>query len=121
MDATYDPSLPTERDNARLLLGDIDTANYLLKDVTIDSMISQFGYREGVAQLATSLAVRFAQDPGTYEADGGVKLQWSERVAMWRALAKDMRAVIEPPSPAVIRSGASSGVLSTPDTSKLRF
>lgn len=104
-----------------MLLGDTDTINYLLRDVTIDAMISQFGYREGVAQLATSLAVSKAQDPSSYKADGGVEVQWSERVAMWRALAKDMRTTIEPPSSPVVRSGSAGASLRNPDTSKLRF
>lgn len=41
MSATYDPTLPTDRDWVRLLTGDSDTSAALLSDEEIDAIVAQ--------------------------------------------------------------------------------
>jgi hypothetical protein len=108
MAATFDPALTTSRDRARFALGDkhSDTEageieEPLLQDSTIDAMIAQFGYREGLAQLAEGLVAEFAQMPDSIT-DDTLRMQWSSRLETWRKLAADTRA----------------GVASTPGTTR---
>ena len=99
MAASFDPALGSATDEARYLLGDkgqLKTESgspiYLLQDETIDAMIRRHGFAEGVARLADGLALEAAQLPTVYEESTGAKLDWSDRVAAWRDLAKRQRS-----------------------------
>ena len=122
MSFTYHASLPTRKDHARLALNDLDSANAFFDDETIEAKLASFGYLEGVAQLADSLAVRAAQDPDKYaEGSAGLTSEWSERVSAWRRLADDLRGgrVAVPPG-GISRPGVSVSTLSSPDVSRYR-
>ena len=98
MTATYDPSLPTNRDHLRQLLGDTDTASPLLQDETIDAKLQAFGFTEALAQLADGLASELSQRPDSFKEDGGVEYSWQHRVVQWRELATKARSgLIMPP------------------------
>jgi hypothetical protein len=88
---TFDPSLPTYRDHARLLLGDTDTTAVLLADSTIDAKLALFPYPEAVAQLALSLIALYGQKPDQYGEQGGVQVRWGERINAWRQIVDDAR------------------------------
>jgi hypothetical protein len=122
--ATYDATLTTAKDRARLLLGDVpDTgisgtiASPLLQDETIEAMLEQFPYNEAVRQLAMSLIARFSAEPDSYEEGNGVKLSWRSRLEGWRSLLKELKAA-QPPAAA--RSAAVVGQLTAPDMAEMR-
>lgn len=121
MSFSFQPGLPNLLDHARLALADTDSANQLLQDETIVAKLSVFGYLEGLAQLADSLAVRAAQDPTRYaEGSVGLTAEWTDRVAAWRKLADDCRAGgISDPS-GVSKPRIAVGELSAPDLTRLR-
>lgn len=97
MAATFDSSLPTLRDRARLALGDTgllrDDAGdpvWLMQDETLDALLEQ-GYEPGVAEAADALVSQFAQLPTKIGEDEGLNQEWSERIRAWRDLAARMR------------------------------
>jgi hypothetical protein len=103
MAATFDPTLPSQRDHIRLHLGDkhdLDVAgpvsDALLQDEVIDANLREFGFAEALARLADALAVDAAQRPNEYEQPNGVKVKWSYRVAIWQSIAKQARAGVIP-------------------------
>ena len=84
---------------ARLQLGDTgrlkDDAGatvWMLEQDEIDAMVVTFGYSEGVAVLADSLAVRFAQEPDRYTDESGVAVVWTQRIKEWSDLADKLRS-----------------------------
>lgn len=98
MAATYDPTEPTLKDEARSLLGDAHSgtsegavSDPLYQDETIEARIAKYGFNEGVARLADGLCTKYGQYPDEHAEDGGVKVKWSERVRSWRELAKTLR------------------------------
>lgn len=94
MTATYDPTLPTSKDRARSLLGDIDVsdggANALRTDEAIVAVIAANGEQLGTAVLAEGLAAEYAQLPDSLST-GGTSFSWRERVKYWRDLAARIR------------------------------
>lgn len=93
---------------------------FLLADETIDGMLSKFTYGESLAQLADSLASRFAQEPDRIS-DSGVSVSWKDRVATWRQLAKDARAgKYIPPTATAVDRGPVIGLIEAPDVTQLR-
>ena len=121
MSASYSDDLTIGLNRARFLLGDTDTTTALLQDAAILAMLASFDYNEAVAQLAMGLASDAAQDPDSYEADGGLKLVFAQKIKTWQALAKDLRQNTQVTAPAVPRSGLSVGLIKQPDTRGLRF
>lgn len=51
MTATYDPTLPTNRDHVRLLIGDVDTTSPQLSDEEITALLS--------AETSTGAALKY--------------------------------------------------------------
>ena len=119
--ATYNMPWQGDPDRVRYMLGDTETTAPLLDDGEIASMLSLQPFNEAVAQLAEGLAVRFAQEPDKYDADGGLSQSWTQRVDAWFKLAERMRSVVMVADAPVPRSGVSGGTLKQPDASNLRF
>lgn len=124
MATTYSPSLPTLRDKARLSLGDtgelLDEAGaavWFLPNETLDALIEDCGYNEGVARAADALAVRFSQDPDVYEEGKGARIEWKSRIVALRELSKQLRTQQE--APVILGSAYNSGQLKGPDASGL--
>lgn len=99
--ATFDPALGTPLDHIRLALGDHHNDSVsgpvtdpLLIDAVIQAKIDGLGYVEALAQLAESLAARYANLPDEYQQGGtnGLRYSWGERVAQWLKLAERARA-----------------------------
>lgn len=112
MAATYDPTLATPKDHARLALGDTDTTAALLDDTTIQAKLDSFGYCEALAQLAEALAVEYAQRPAVV-GDNGQRFEWPDRVKAWKDLAAAARSgkIAVPDSGQAPRSQFGSGQL----------
>ncbi len=97
--ATFDPTLPTQKDHIRVALGDRhndDAAGAvtdpLLTDAVINAKIDALGYLDALADLAEGLAAEKAQEPDEFqESSGGLKMKWSERVKYWLNLADRCR------------------------------
>lgn len=111
---------------ARFALGDkgqmTDDAGSViwhLSDEEINSLIAQYGYAEGVAQLAEGLAVQFAQEPDQYDDEGGVKVRWGDRIKAWLELARSLRQGASRDN-SKIDSRQLLGTLSQPDVSGIR-
>jgi hypothetical protein len=86
---SYDDTLPTERDVIRATLGDTNGDDFLLSDALIDAARAMQGsVSAAVAWLARSLIARYATEPTRVTADG-VTVDYSERLAVWRALITD--------------------------------
>lgn len=104
---SYDDTLPTDLDKARALLGDTATTE-LLTDDHIEAVLALYSFNSSVAFLATELATRYAQKPGSVSANGK-SVSWADRVRTWLALATQMRAggVTGPPSVAPYAGGLS--------------
>jgi hypothetical protein len=90
---SYSDTLETTTDKARALIGDTsnDAATELLTDDHIDAVIALYTFNGGVAFLASELAVRFAQQPGSVTLPSGLSVSWATRVSTWLALAAQMR------------------------------
>jgi hypothetical protein len=118
MSATFDPTLPTQRDHIRLALGDKHAnptagaiTDPLLQDATIDALLDSLGYVQALAQLADSLATEYAQRPDEYREAGGQGFKWSERVKSWREVASMARAgkIRVPGTTRLSRRGVAAG------------
>ena len=94
MAATFNVSLTSDRDYARLLLGDTDVpTNALHQDETYDKCMTDLGFNLGVALLADSLVTRFAQEPEEYEqAESGASIKLRERLKAWKEIASKLRS-----------------------------
>lgn len=91
MSATYDDTLPTDKDKARSILGVTTVtseATALVTDEHIDAVLTWQGSIDGaVSFLASELAARFAQLPSDVSLPSGLRVAWRERIATWLALA----------------------------------
>lgn len=98
MSATFDETLPTEKDEARELLGDSIVipgttlvASPLRSDARILAAIARKGFLLGVALLADGLVTEFGQQP-VQLGENGASISFAARVPAWQALASRMRA-----------------------------
>lgn len=92
MAATYDDTLPTDRDRARSLIGDTDTANALFSDEHIDAVLAYRGsLMAGVVYLAQELVAQYTRNPVRKSASG-VSVDYTENLKVWRQLAGDAQA-----------------------------
>lgn len=115
MASTFDSTLPTPRDRARLALGDTgflkDEAGdqiWLLPNETLDALLDQ-GYEIGVADAAEALVSQFAQLPTKLGEDEGLNQEWGERIAAWKALASRMRSARPTNTPQATVGGSVAG------------
>ncbi len=89
---SYNDTLATDLDKARALIGDTSNdANELLTDGHISAVLVLYAFNAAVAFLATELATRFAQQPGSVSLPSGLSVSWATRVSTWLALATQMR------------------------------
>lgn len=94
MAATYDPTWPTPKDEARHLLGDtaVEPAEDALRsDESITAAIAARGLALGVAWLADGLVAEFSQAPVKVTLTG-LAVDFSARIPTWEKLAARMRA-----------------------------
>jgi len=91
MATTFDASLPTWRDRARLILADTGPA-YLLTDESLDALRTALGESEGLACAAEAMATKIAQSPDSYAEGVGLRVEWKSRVAALYRIADKARA-----------------------------
>lgn len=125
MSATFSQALPSDRDRARLLLGDVPegavsgtVADALLQDETIDAVLGSYPFNEAVRQLAVSLVSRFGAEPDRYEEGNGLRLEWRNRLDAWKALIKELKDT--PASSTRSRPGIAIGAMAAPDLTNMR-
>lgn len=124
MAATFDATLSTAKDRARMLLGDVPdngasgtVSSPMLQDETIEAMLEAHPYNEAVRQLAMGLLSRFSGEPDKYEEGNGLRLEWKSRLEGWKAILKELKVTAPP---ATFRSGIAIGQLSAPDMTEMR-
>lgn len=94
MPATFDETLPTDKDRARAILGDTTMTDPLLTDAHISAVISlQGGLAAGVVFLAEELMARYARDPLRTTVEG-VTVDYSANVALWRRVADRQQSTL---------------------------
>lgn len=82
---SYDPTLPTDLDYVRFVLGDTETTE-LLSDEQIEAILATNTRNGSIAFLAQGLAARYAQLP-TSVSSSGKSVSWgSLRVEYWLSL-----------------------------------
>jgi hypothetical protein len=119
---SFNPSLPTLRDQVRMRLQDTNINNSgleVFQDETIDAMLAQYSYDEACAQLAESAAAYFAQQATSID-NGPIKYQYEERSKFYLSLSNQIRQLASPPPGAPVWTGATGGQMAAPDLSKYR-
>lgn len=104
MPSSYDETLPTNKDKARSLLGDVavtpgtttipdDAALHSDQHIaTVLALLTPF--ESAVAWLADELVTRFAQEPVKVTLTG-LAVDYTPRIPAWQALAARMRATVD--------------------------
>jgi hypothetical protein len=86
MPATYDDTLPTDRDKARSLIGDVNMDAPLMSDEHMDSVLSWQGSLQGaVAYLAQELIAKFSSSPIRKTA-GNITVDYTENIKQWQLI-----------------------------------
>lgn len=97
MTATYDETLPTDKDKARSLLGDTDVepdANALHSDEHITAVLALEGsLNAAVVYLAKELIAKYAQEPIKITEQGRT-IDLSERLRAWRGIVQDLQSQV---------------------------
>lgn len=119
MSFTYDPTLPTPKDQVRLRLVDRLSASAVFQDEEINQMLAIYSYNEACAQLAESAGASFAQKASSVD-NGPVKYQYAGRSKFYMDLAASIRATAQPAPGAPVYTGATAGDMAAPDLSKYR-
>ena len=114
-------------DRARRLLADTGqltdasgTAIWEFSDEEIQGWITVDGFAEGVAKLADSLATKFSREPSSYSDDGGLRVEFRERINQLNKLARELRGSIIQNSPLPSGGNFIGGVIPNPSTGGLR-
>lgn len=91
MSATYNDTLPTDRDRVRAIIGATDVSSEaaaLVSDEHIDAVLDWKQSLDGaVSFIAGELASQYAQQPGSVRLPSGLAVSWSDRVKRWSELA----------------------------------
>ncbi len=114
MPFTFDPSLPTLKDQIRLRLADTDSASAVFDDLSIDAMLEMYSFDEACAQLAESAGAEFSRMASTVD-NGPLKYRYQERAGFFRELAKSIRSLAQPAPGAPVFTGATCGRMAKPD------
>lgn len=92
----FNPALTSATDRVRFDVGDYNDAAPIIPEAVYTATLARYGADEARATvaMAEALIVRVAQDPDKVEVTGAVKVEWSQRIAAWRALANGLRATL---------------------------
>ena len=85
---TYNNTLATAKDRLRFALSDTNAPGFI-PDETYTATLAQNDQDEPASarQLASHLAVRFANEHGSIRLPSGLSISYRERVAQWVAIA----------------------------------
>lgn len=114
---TFDPTLPTAKDQVRLRLQDTDLNNVsvqVFQDESIEAMLSMYSFDEACAQLCESAMVFFAQMAETVD-NGPVKYTYRARADFYKGLAVSIRSLAQPAPGAPVWTGATGGRMTQPN------
>lgn len=84
---SFDPTLATDRDFARHVLGDTGT-NAFLPDETYDALLARFDLKGAIQSAAGALVAKYQNAPDHISESGGVTLTWKQRLEAWKKLAE---------------------------------
>lgn len=98
MTFTYTDAQPTALQRVRHDIGDTDSSRPLRSDETINAVLVVAGTvgtatevtlaeKVATAELASALAVEYAQRPDSIDKPGKIAVSWRDRVKAWQALA----------------------------------
>jgi hypothetical protein len=114
---TFDPTLPSLKDQVRLRLQDTDLndpSNQIFQDETILAMLGMYSYDEACAQLAESAGVYFAQEAESVD-NGPVRYIYRGRADFYMKLSVQIRSLAQPAPGAPVWTGATGGQMCAPD------
>lgn len=117
MSFTYDPNLSTLRDVARRRLGDTVDAGHVFENEEIDGMLARYPLNEALAQLAESIAYKYASKADEMS-EGDERRVYRSRSASFLKLAATFRA--SPAYDSALELGASVGQMVAPDLTLYR-
>jgi hypothetical protein len=95
MAATFDPTLPTNRDFARQELGDTDVspaANAYLSDEQYDAMLAAYSYSLAVGKMADAILALLSARPTRYAEHNGISVDWDNLLDHLKDVSKRGRA-----------------------------
>ena len=80
----------------RFAVQDVDDAAPLLPEATYLALLSLYSNVEARATVAAAeaLLMKYAQQPDSVEITGALKVEWTSRLASWRAIANGLRVVL---------------------------
>jgi hypothetical protein len=119
---TFDPTLPSLKDQVRLRLQDTDLndpSNQIFQDETILAMLGMYSYDEACAQLSESAGVYFAQEAESVD-NGPVRYVFRGRADFYLRLAAQIRSVAQPAPGSPVWTGATFGAIGVPDLTAYR-
>lgn len=92
MTATYDPTLPADKDTVRFLVGDTDTSNAAVSDEEITASLALFGsVYNTAAGVADALAAKYSSST-SISISGLVSVAQEQKALAYRALAVRLRS-----------------------------
>jgi len=119
MSFSFNPSLPTLRDQIRLRLADTESTSAVFDDLSIDAMLGMYSYDEACAQLAESAGAEFSRMASVVD-NGPLRYQYQERAGFFTGLAKSIRSMAQPAPGAPVFTGATTGRMVSPDLTGYR-
>ena len=111
---SFDPNLPTLRDQIRLRLADTVATSAVFDDLSIDAMLMMYSYDEACAQLAESAGAEFSRMASMVD-NGPVRYQYQERATFFRELAVSIRSLAQPAPGSPTFTGATYGAMTSPN------
>lgn len=123
MAATYDPTLPTRKDRARLELDDRTVGGLeVFQDEEINSQLDRYGWNLGLSRLARSAAQHYANIAEEW-AEADVKKKYTDRAEFYLKMADWFLTHLDPDfGPAVDATTGSPYIreLTAPDLTDYR-
>lgn len=108
---SYDPTLPTEKDRLRQIVGDVSIPE-LRTDDEYEAVLSSYPFTYAVVVICESLASQYAVLPDEYDEQGRIRVSWRNRGASWLEIAKRYRnEQTAPPANAPQRNPVEIGTL----------
>lgn len=88
-----DTGLPSAQEQIRFVLGATGDLAGIITDEEIDFALVSYpsDWRLAAAYLATNLAARAMNDPGSFTLTGTMSISWPDRAAAWRSIAWNLK------------------------------
>ncbi len=96
---SYDPSLPTKKDEVRLIIGDTDSNDQLLQDEEINYFLEQSQNSVTLASIRAVTAIIAKLTRRVDKAVGEAKISLSQQIKHYQSLLSQLRSNITVASP----------------------